>query len=72
MNYFVLISTIISAVKAVEALMPASAGKDKLAAVVSIVEGIVGSVAASLPAVEQLVAVVVAGFNAVGLFKKKA
>jgi hypothetical protein len=72
MNYLILITQIISSVKAVEALMPASAGNDKLNAVVAMVEGVMGEIGPLLPAVQGLIATVVAGFNAIGVFRKKA
>lgn len=71
MNYILLISTLISSVKAIESLMPSSAGKDKTLAVITMVEGVVGSVQPMLPAIESLIGTLVAGFNATGLFQKK-
>jgi hypothetical protein len=72
MNFILLISTIISAVKSIELLMPASTGKEKLDAVITTVEGIMGTVSPILPAVQALVATIVTGFNALGIFTKKA
>ena len=72
MNFLLLISTVASSVKSIEALMPASPGADKLNAAIALTESIVGTVQPVLPAVEGLVSTLVAGFNAVGLFTKKA
>lgn len=72
MNFILLISTIISSIKSVELLMPSSAGADKLNAVIIMIEGVMGSVAPLLPAITSIIATLVAGFNAVGIFSKKA
>lgn len=72
MQYIILIQTIIAAVKAIETLMPESTGREKLQAAIATTEGIMGSLATSLPAIEAFVAVVVAGLNASGAFRKKA
>lgn len=72
MNYLILLSTLISAVQSVETLMPTSTGVDKFKVVVTMVEAIVGSVQAELPAIESIVKTLVDGFNAIGKFTKKA
>ncbi len=71
LNIFKLIPIIIALVKSVEELMPESTGKDKLEAVITAVEGIAGTVGAQLPAIQQLITVIVSGLNAIGVFKKK-
>lgn len=72
MQYIILIQTIIAAVKAIETLLPNSTGKEKLQAVLATVDGIMGDLTTSLPAIEAFITVVVAGLNASGAFKKKA
>lgn len=72
MNYFLLIETIISAIKSVEALMPASKGEDKLNAVILMVESAIGTIQPMLPAIQGIVGALVAAYNAAGLFTKKA
>lgn len=72
MNYIALVSTLISTIKAVEALLPNSTGKEKLDLVVATVEGIFGEVTSILPQLTSLIAVIVTGFNKLGVFTKKA
>lgn len=72
MNYLTLISTLISAVKTIEALMPNSPGKEKREAVIAMIEGIFGSVSAALPQITELIKHIVDAFNALGVFKKSA
>ena len=55
MNYLILLSQLISSVQAVESLMPASAGADKFKAVITMVEAVLGSVQAELPAIQAIV-----------------
>lgn len=71
MSYLALIPTIVQLIQAVEALMPASSGRDKLDAVVASVENITGVVTENLPALQKLVGVFVAAFNLRGIFTKK-
>ena len=71
MSYLVLLSTLISSIKQVELLMPASTGKDKFDATIIIVEGVVGEVQSILPAIAPIVENLVAAFNKTGLFVKK-
>lgn len=70
MNYLLLLQTLTGAIKAVEALMPASAGKDKFDAAIMLVESVVGSVAPMLPQLQAIAALVVTGLHAVGAFTK--
>lgn len=72
MNYIAIIQTLIATVKAVEELMPNGSGKDKLAAVLATVSGIFNEVVGILPQLTTVISVIVAGFNASGLFKKTA
>lgn len=72
MNYLALISALISAIKSVEMLMPASTGKDKFDAVIATVEGIFGDVTAQLPALTAMVTGIVAAFNAIKQFTHKS
>ena len=58
MNYLQLIKTAISAVKAVEELMPDSPGKDKAAAAIELIQGVIGDVTAQIPALLNLFTVV--------------
>ena len=70
MNYIATIQTIISAVRAIEALMPTSTGKEKFDAVIATIEGIFGGVQSILPQITPVINLVVSAFNAVGIFKK--
>lgn len=72
MNYLILISTLISAIKSIEQLMPTSPGKEKAEAVITLIEGIIGSVSPLLPAIQSLITMIVTGLNASGVFSKKA
>ena len=72
MNYFLLIQTIISAVKSIEALMPASKGEDKLNAVIVMIESVVGTVQPMLPAIQGIITALVSSYHAAGVFTKKA
>ena len=72
MNYLIMISTLISAIKTIEALMPNSPGKDKRDAVIAMIDGIFGSVSAALPQITDLIKNIVDAFNAIGIFKKSA
>ena len=71
-NILVLIPTIVNAVKAIELMMPQGTGSDKLAAVIATIESIYGALNESMPAITNFIGVVVAGFNAMGFFKRKA
>lgn len=70
-NVLVLIPTIIDLVKAVEVLLPQSSGKDKLDAVLAALGNIVGEVSNLAPVVTPLIAAIVKGLNALGIFTKK-
>lgn len=72
MNIIKLIPTIIATVKAIEELMPEGKGADKLAAAIATIEGVVGLVQEQLPALTKLIAAIVTGLNALGIFKKKS
>lgn len=71
MNYMLLLSTLIAAVKAVEQLMPDSPGKEKFDAAVAMTEAVVGSVSPMIPALLTVATTLVTGFRASGLFTKK-
>ncbi len=71
MNYALLITTAINAVKTVEQLMPDSTGKEKADAAIALVEGILGEVQAILPGLLSLFTTVVNGLRAAGVFKVK-
>ncbi len=70
MNYILMIQTAIAAIRAVEALMPSSQGKEKFDAVIAIIEGVFGGVQSILPQVTPIINLLVAAFNASGVFKK--
>lgn len=72
MNYITLIKTVIAAVKSIEALMPQSAGKDKLDAAMAIVEGVMGDVSAIAPALIATISAIVSSLTAAGVFTRKA
>ena len=72
MNYILTIKTLISAIKAVEALMPASKGKEKFDAALALVEAVVGDVTPIIPALQAIAALVVTGLRATGIFAQKA
>ncbi len=71
MNYILTIKTLIEAIKAVEELMPESAGKEKFSAAIELVEAVVGSVQGSLPALQRIATLIVTAFRATGAFTKK-
>jgi hypothetical protein len=71
MNYILLIQTFISAVKAVEQLMPASKGKEKLDACIAIVEQIFGDVQPLVPVLTAIATSTVTALRAMGVFKAK-
>ena len=52
-------------------MLPQGSGQEKLAAVIATVEAIYGALGEAMPAITNFIAVVVQGFNAVGLFHKK-
>ena len=60
MNYLLLIETVFSSIKAIDQLMPGSPSKDKLAAAIALIEGIVGTVAPMLPALTATIAAICA------------
>lgn len=70
MNYILLLQTLTGAIKAVEALMPASAGKDKFDAAITLVESVLGPVTSIAPQLEAIATLVVNGLHAVGAFTK--
>ena len=70
-NVLVLIPTIIDLIKAVEVLLPQSSGKDKLDAVLAALGNIAGEVTNLAPVVTPLIAAIVKGLNALGVFTKK-
>jgi hypothetical protein len=72
MNYVTLLSTLISAIHAVEALMPNSPGKEKFDAAITIVQGVVGDVAPIVPQLMTIATTVVNGLRAVGKFQNHA
>ncbi len=72
MNYILLIKTLIAAIKDVETLMPASAGKDKFDTAIAIVESIVGDVSPMLDTLKQIATNVVNALRIAGLFKTTA
>ena len=67
-----IIPSIIKVMFAVEAVMPAGSGKEKLAAVTGIIEATHAESAEILPAVEKSVGVLARVFNDSGVFKKVA
>ena len=71
-RYLLLITTVIHAIKAVEQLMPASAGKDKLDAALAIVEAIVGDITKEAPALVSVIATLVAGMRTTGVIATPA
>jgi hypothetical protein len=72
MNYLLLITTLISAIKDIEALMPASAGKDKFDAAIALVQGVVGDVGPTLPALASIATNVVNALRKAGVFTHAA
>ena len=70
MNYRLLITTLIAAIKTVEALMPASSGKEKFDAAIVMVEGVVGELDGLLPALQAVATTVVNGLRAAGVFAR--
>lgn len=70
-NILKLIPVVIGVVQSIEAMMPASAGKDKLEAAIKAVETIYGALGESAPALAKFIAVIVAAFNSLGLFKHR-
>lgn len=71
MNYLILIPTIIEIVKTVEKLMPEGGkGKEKLAAVRAMVEGVYGDVSAAWPQIETVISLFVRLANVAGVFKR--
>ena len=72
MNYILVLQTMVSAIKAVEALMPDSPGKDNFDAALVMVTAIVGDVTPLIPALKMVATLVVNGLRSVGIFGKKA
>ena len=71
MNYFNMIRAAIAAIKAVEALMPNSAGKEKADAALILVEEVVGNIGDQMPFLLDFFTHVVDLFNKLGIFQKK-
>lgn len=71
MDYVRLVPTIINSVKAIEALMPQSSGKDKLDAAIKMIEEVYGVVSENLPQIIAFITTLVSLFNSIGIFKKK-
>lgn len=68
-----LLPLIIQVMKSVEAAIPASGqGTEKLKMVREILELVDESTAALWPLLEKVIGILVAGFNATGIFAKKA
>lgn len=72
MQYILIIRTFLSAVKTVEALMPASKGKEKFDAAMAILEGIIGNVESYAPVLQGLATLAVTTYRATGTFAKPA
>lgn len=71
MNYLILIPTLIEIVKTVEKLMPEGGrGKEKLAAVRAMVEGVYGDVSAAWPNIEGVITLFVRLANVTGVFRR--
>ena len=71
MNYPLLLTTLISSIKAVETLMPSSQGKDKFDAAIVLVEAALGSVQSILPSLQPIATLLVNAFRASGAFAPK-
>lgn len=71
-NIMALFKAVVDCVKLVESLLPASAGKDKLDAVLAMVEQLFGPLTELIPKIASMVTVIVATFNAIGVFKKSS
>ena len=72
MNYLLMLRTLISAIKTVEALMPDSPGKEKFDAVLVVVQELVGPVESVTPQLQAIATLLVNGWRATGVFTKKA
>lgn len=71
MNYLTLIPTVIEIVKTVEKLMPEGGkGKEKIAAVRAMLEGVYGDISDKWPQIETVINLFVRLANLSGLFKK--
>lgn len=70
-NLLKLIPTVVAVIQAAEDLMPDGEGKAKLTFVMDTMENIYGAINEQLPSITKLVAAIVAGLHAVGLFKHK-
>lgn len=71
MNYLALIPTIVEIIKTVEQLMPEGGrGKEKLAAVRAMVEGVYGDITGAWPQIETVIGLFVRLANLSGKFKK--
>ena len=71
MDYKLVLTTLIQAIQAVEILMPESTGKEKFDAAMVMVTAIIGNVEAITPALVAIATLLVNGFRAAGIFKKK-
>lgn len=72
MNYILLISTVITAVKEIEKLMPASAGKDKLDAAIALISGVLDNVQPLIPQITGTISTIVKMLNSTGVFVSKS
>ena len=67
MQYILMIKTFIAAIKTVQELMPESAGKDKFAVVMHLVEEVVGKVDSYAPTLFKLATLLVDGYRSAGV-----
>ena len=69
-----ILTTLVALIKDVEAAFEGKpgAGLEKLAAVRTALEATIDGITEAWPAIEKVIAVLVKGFNMVGLFKKSA
>jgi len=67
MQYVLIIQSLLSLIKAIEAFMPNSSGKEKLDAVLAALEGLYGQVPNVIPVINTFVATL----HATGIFSKK-
>lgn len=71
MNYIQLIQVAVSAVKAIEQLMPDSPGKEKAEAALTMITEILGDISEQVPALLALFTYVVNILRQIGVFKVK-
>jgi hypothetical protein len=72
MNYLQMIPVIFDIIKAIEAAMPNSPGKEKFDAAFAALTQIFGDLAAQAPQRAALITVFVNGLTVAGIFKKKS